>query len=181
MFSVIFKNFINLNSFEKELILTWRNSDRVRLKMLNQDIIALEQHLKWIDNLKNKRETLYYLFLINDIPVGVFDYTEIVGGKCVCGSYIGNEDFIGYGILLNYLGFEYAFNNLGIKRIDISVLKTNKRVYKMHKTIFYALDIGESEDEFFLYFDRDIWFEKRELIKKSIEKAYGNVLTAIWE
>lgn len=181
MFSVAFKNFINLNSFEKELILTWRNSDRIRLKMLNQDVILLEQHFAWINNLKNRKNCLYYLFLINNIPVGVFDYTEIIDNQCVCGSYIGNEDFIGNGILLNYLGFEHAFNDLGIKRIDISVLKSNKRVYKMHKTIFCALDIRETDEEFFLYFDRDVWIEKQEFIKNSIEKAYGNILKAKWE
>ena len=168
-----FKNFINLSNKEKVLVLEWRNSDRIRLKMNNSDIIRLEDHLKWVENLKDDKKSLYYLFEINNEPAGVFDYTEIENKVCVCGSYIGDEKYTGYGILLNYLGFEYAFEHLGIDRINISVLKSNERVYKMHKKIFKAELYGENEKEYLMYFDKNNF--KEDVLK------YFDVASVKWD
>ena len=157
-----FKNFINLSEEEKELVLQWRNSDRVRLRMNNSNIIELQDHMRWINGLKDNKETLYFLFEINGNPAGVFDYSQInnTDKTCVCGSYIGDENYLGYGILLNYFGFEYAFSQLDTERINISVLKSNKRVFEMHKNIFNAKLYRENDKEYFMYLDKNIDKEK---------------------
>ena len=90
MHNCIFKNFVKLNKQEGELILKWRNSDRIRKKMNNQTIITLETHLKWIKGLSTREDCQYFLFYVDTIPVGVFDLTNINFDKkeCFGGSYI---------------------------------------------------------------------------------------------
>lgn len=183
MLEINFTNFKSLTNSEKELILSWRNSDRIRFKMLNNDIITLEQHLAWIDKLKEKDDSLYYLFKVNNIPVGSFSYTNIDNFLKTCepGSYIGNIDYKGYGILLNYLGFKHAFEELGFKDIDITVLKINKRVSQMHRTIFYAKDASkQSETEDFLALDSNTWFMHKTDIENTITKFYDNINSIEW-
>ena len=126
-----FKNFINLTEEEKLLVLEWRNSDRVRLKMLNQEIIPLENHLNFIESLKTRTDCKYWLFMLDDIPVGVYDIINInpdgTGG--VSGSYIGDDNYLGYGLLLVYLTIEKEIT----KENCIYVMKNNPRTYKMQK------------------------------------------------
>lgn len=179
--NISFENFVNINEREKELILKWRNSDRIRNKMTNQEMITLENHLKWINALKEKNNQLYFLFKINKIPCGVFDFTKINKVSCECGSYIGNEDYIGYGILLNFLGFNYAFEKLKLEKVDITVLKNNNRVYKMHKTIFHAQDVAESENEYFLQLTSDQWQTNKKELENNLTSYYGTFASQSWE
>ena len=46
-------NFINLNLEQKKMILEWRNNPDIKIWMYNQDEIKLENHLSFIENLKN--------------------------------------------------------------------------------------------------------------------------------
>ena len=172
-----FKNFINLTDTEKLLVLRWRNSDRVRLKMNNNEIINLENHMKWIANLQKVSDSLYFLFEVDTKPVGVFDYINCTTKTCECGSYIGDEEYKGYGIILNYYGFEYAFKNLGVDRINISVLKSNKRVYQMHKMIFNACDDGDDENNYHLYLDKNNFLS----VSNKILGYFNNIASVKWD
>ena len=53
-------NFIDLKLEEKEMILKWRNHPEIRKWMYNQDNITLENHLKFIEELKIKDDQLYF-------------------------------------------------------------------------------------------------------------------------
>ena len=55
-----FKNFINLTRKEAQLVLNWRNSDRIRFKMINQDIISLENHIRQL-------KKPYRLYILLDV------------------------------------------------------------------------------------------------------------------
>ena len=46
-------NFINLSLDERKMILEWRNSPNIKKYMYTQDNISLENHLKFINTLKN--------------------------------------------------------------------------------------------------------------------------------
>lgn len=184
---VRFKNFINLTDDEKRLVLEWRNSDRVRLNMLNKDIIPLENHLRFIDSLKNRNDCKYWLFMIDEIPIGVFDLVDIKpdGSGGVGGSYIGDINYNGYGLLLNYLLFDYCFeNNKGQKKYTkedcFYVMKNNPRTYKMHKNIFGAKDFAEDDEKWYLYIDYDSWVEIKDNLKKTLCDPL-EIEKVIWE
>ena len=51
---IVFKNFIFLNDIEKKDILELRNKEYVRENMINSEPISLENHIVFIESLKNK-------------------------------------------------------------------------------------------------------------------------------
>ena len=182
MIKLKYKNFIYLTDNEKLLVLEWRNSDRIRTKMVNQEIIRLENHLKWLEGLKQREDCKYFLFYVNDNLVGTFCYNDIdlLNKSCSCGSDIGNINFIGFGIILNYYGFFNAFFNFDYSRINISVLKNNKRVYQLHKTFFYAIDDNNDENEYFLHYDKLSFNKNKNTIEDKISKLYGDKISTEW-
>jgi len=186
---VKFKNFINLTEEEKLLVLEWRNSDRVRLKMTNQNIIPLENHLKFIESLKTRTDCKYWLFMIDDVPIGVYDIVDIKpnGSGGIGGSYIGNNNYLGYGLLLVYLTLVQSFNvnDLSLKKEItkedcIYVMKNNLRTYKMHKNIFGAKDFSEEDDRWYVYWDKDGWDRVKNNLKETIYDPL-NIKEVIWE
>ena len=182
MTKIKFKNFTLISKEEKELVLKWRNSDRVRTKMVNQDIIPLESHLRFVDSLKNRSDCKYWLFMIDDIPVGVYDLVDIRpdGSGGVSGSYIGDEEYLGYGLLLIYiqlLGMEYCDKDY---RCESFVMKNNPRTYKMQKKIFGAKDLREEEDRWYIYWDKEGWDSVKDNLKATIYDPL-NIEEVIWE
>ena len=178
MDNLIFKNFTKTTEEEKKLIHEWRNSDRIRSKMTNQEIISYNCHLKWINNLENVKNSFYYLFYIGNVPIGVFDIIDIDFKKSCCeyGSYIGDKKYNGYGILLTYYGFKHIFEDLNIQKINITILKTNNRTYKMVKSVFEAKNSFQDKNNDFLYIDKTIWINK----KLDINDYYKNYKNIIW-
>ena len=176
-----FKNFIKLSQKEKEMVLEWRNSDRIRLKMSNQEIISLGDHLRYIDNLKNRTDCVYYLICVDEVPIGVIDSVYIKEEDIrMAGSYIGNTDYLGYGLLLCYLDIKKHFEDYPESIKYANVLKSNKRVYRMHKEIFKAKDLSEDEIEWRIYWDASIWAEIKDTLKETIYDSF-NVEKVIYE
>jgi len=181
-----FKNFVYMTEEEKHLVLKWRNSDRVRTKMVNKDIIPLESHLRFVESLKTRTDCKYWLFYIDDNPVGVYDIVDInpdgTGG--VPGSYIGEDDYLGYGLLLVYLTLKIKMEYLFEKGIFINdsyyVMKNNPRTYKMHKQIFGAKDLREEGDRWYLYNDKEGWDSVKDNLKATIYDPL-NIEEVIWE
>ena len=60
----MFKNFTKITDAEKHLILGWRNSEHIREKMLHKDIISWESHKSFIEQLKDRKDCIYYLIYI---------------------------------------------------------------------------------------------------------------------
>lgn len=63
--SIIYKdytitNFINTIDIEKKLILDWRNDENVRKWMVNKNIISYNEHLNYINSLKNNNQKLCF-------------------------------------------------------------------------------------------------------------------------
>ena len=140
-----FKNFTLLSSDEIIFVHKMRNSDIVRLKMYNQEVIPLEIHKEWVAHLIERTDCCYYLVYADEEAIGVVDFTSISNSKdsCEWGYYL-KEKYInsGYGILLEYYVLKYAFEALKVDKLFCSVLDSNFKVYNMHKKYF-----GFSEDE----------------------------------
>lgn len=174
MSRLIFKNFTKTNLEEKKLILSWRNSDKIRLKMVNQDIITWENHEKFIENLAKRTDCIYKIIYIDEEPIGVTSCTDIDIQIKTCngGIYIGNKNYSGYGTLILFYGYQYVFETLGMLKHTFEVKKVNKRVYLMHKNIFHAKDNYETANEWFLYYDLESWHKMKEELEEKIKSFY---------
>ena len=56
-----YENFVSLDRKELEMILTWRNHAEVRKWMMNTAPITLEDHLAYVESLKQRDDAYYWL------------------------------------------------------------------------------------------------------------------------
>lgn len=133
------KNFVNISDFEKKLVWKERNKESIRLKMYNSDIIPFNNHIDWVNSLKNRNDCKYFLVYFDEIPMAVLNYVNISkGSSCELGSYIFEEYLnTGYGIPLGFVHFSVAFEQLNLKEVYCSVLESNSKVYKMNIKVGY--------------------------------------------
>jgi len=119
------KKFQNLSIEEKKEVLNWRNHPDIRKWMLNQEEISLENHLKFIDSLDEKR---IYLKIDNlgVINFKVFkDYVELGLHKNPNKQKVGNK--------LLKAAIEYAFEELKAKKIILYVFENNIKAINLYK------------------------------------------------
>lgn len=103
-----------------ELILAWRNSDRVRQNMFQNEIITWEEHVAWFEKLQRREDQVVVIVFLADMPVGVVSFTRIncKEGFCEWGFYIGNvEAPKGSGMAMGILALDFAFETIGMRRI----------------------------------------------------------------
>lgn len=128
-----FKNFVCLNEEEKKMILAWRNHEKVRSVMVNKDIISYEDHLKFIDSLKNREDCCYWL-VIDPVGanVGVLDVVHIDRDKDVgeIGFYLNQEELgKGFQFMIETEYFVYAQLKLKYNMITIDVENREMLLY----------------------------------------------------
>jgi len=126
-------NFINLNLEQKKMILEWRNNPDIKIWMYNQDEIKLENHLSFIENLKNSKDKLYFLLKNENDYIGVIDFTQIIKDESLHMGIYNNPNLKGYGKILLEIIINYAFETLKVKRIFSEVFSKNDKAYKLYK------------------------------------------------
>jgi UDP-4-amino-4,6-dideoxy-N-acetyl-beta-L-altrosamine N-acetyltransferase len=123
-----------MNEADLEKVLSWRNSDRVRLNMLSTHVITNEEHRSWFFNLDHNT-CRYLVFEYRQRPVGLVYFTEIDrnNDRCKWGFYLGETDVpSGTGLLMGCLSMEYVFSVLNIRKLCSQVLSNNETSIKYH-------------------------------------------------
>lgn len=127
-------SFIDLNMEEKEKILQWRNHPKIRKWMFRESPIELDEHLRFIDTLKHRKDRLYFLIKKEGNPIGVIDLTEIDSSKKIAhfGIY-SNPALRGKGGILMRVLTSYAFNRLKLKSLVAEVFHDNKKAIQLYR------------------------------------------------
>ncbi|GGJ64247.1 UDP-4-amino-4,6-dideoxy-N-acetyl-beta-L-altrosamine N-acetyltransferase [Anoxybacillus voinovskiensis] len=124
-----------------ETVLCWRNSERIRRYMYHDHTISMEEHIRWFESLQNDSSRIFKMFIYKDEPIGTVSFNKIdrKNGRCSWGFYIGNEHAPkGAGTILGYLGIEYAFYELQMRKICAEVLEFNEISIRFHQKLgFY--------------------------------------------
>jgi UDP-4-amino-4,6-dideoxy-N-acetyl-beta-L-altrosamine N-acetyltransferase len=127
------------DDFEKDILLEWRNKDRIRINMLNCDVINKEEHTNWLNNILNDMSKIYFIAydIIMNKPIGMACIVNINLrlSNCEWAFYIGDDDYLGKGhaIEIEYLILKYVFENLNLHRVSCLVLDFNDKVISFHK------------------------------------------------
>ena len=80
-------NFIDLTLKEKKLILSWRNNPNIRKWMFTTETISLEQHLKFIETLKNSKDKQYFVVKDDNNYLEVIDFFNVTKTSLEMGLY----------------------------------------------------------------------------------------------
>lgn len=127
-----YKNFVNLDESETKLVWTWRNDERIRHWMTNNDEIPFPNHLRFVEDLKTREDRFYWLVYKNNTPIAVLDIIDVDYDKeeTEPGYYL-NPDLLnsGEGLFLNYNFRHLLFNEVGFKYFKGNIKVGNDRAY----------------------------------------------------
>ena len=127
-------HFTDMSLSDKKMILEWRNDDSIRKWMFTNEIISLDNHLRFIDALTSKKDRLYFLVQQNYQSIGIIDFTNInhETEKAEFGVY-AKPGLKGVGEILMKSIIEYAFTILKINNLVSEVFEDNTSAIKLYK------------------------------------------------
>jgi UDP-4-amino-4,6-dideoxy-N-acetyl-beta-L-altrosamine N-acetyltransferase len=128
-------NFVNLSLDEKKMVLDWRNHPNIKKWMYTQEDITLNNHLKFLEQLAENKDKLYFLVKKNQKFIGVVDFYNFYNKTSAeFGLYSNPYNKIpGVGRILEEVAIDYAFKNLKIKKLKLEVFAENIQVINLHK------------------------------------------------
>lgn len=174
--TVLRRNNIHLRKVredDRELLLRWRNSDRILAVMFTDHIIAADEHAAWISNVVKAPVPRVLVFEYQGKPLGVvtIDRVDTISGRCYWGFYLGEENHPARsGSALGYLGLEYLFSTLGMRKVCSECFAFNESGVRFHKKMGFALEgrfvrhhlkNGNYEDVLSFALFREDWLRER--------------------
>ncbi|OPY58788.1 MAG: ribosomal-protein-S5-alanine N-acetyltransferase [Pelotomaculum sp. PtaU1.Bin035] len=177
-----YKDF-GLRSIEEkdlEIILGWRNSDRIRANMFTDHIITMEEHRSWFERLQKRQKDIYLVFEYNDYPVGIVNFIEMDSQIYTYkwGFYIGEEDVPkGLGSIMGFMGLKYIFKKCNKCKVKGEAFVFNEASINFHKKLGfneegyfpkYVLKNGEYKDVILFSLSREDWIKNKPFIRDRV-------------
>lgn len=125
-----------LREDDLEMVLEWRNSDRIREAMYTDHIIGWDEHLAWYHAAASDPRHECLVSEYKGKPVGFVSFTEINkrNETCFWTFYIGATDAIkGLGSVMEIHAIDKMIDHHGMRKISCEVLASRTYVIAMHK------------------------------------------------
>ncbi|MEO3865806.1 UDP-4-amino-4,6-dideoxy-N-acetyl-beta-L-altrosamine N-acetyltransferase [Rheinheimera fenheensis] len=120
------------------LVWQWRNLPEIRRNMHNDSPISWLQHQAWFNALQEDKQRKVFVFVQDQRPIGVLNFTWHRDGKLEWGCYLGETNvWPGSGLLLEIAALDYAANHTDCPALYAEVLSFNHSVIKMHQLFGY--------------------------------------------
>ncbi|MDB9453402.1 UDP-4-amino-4,6-dideoxy-N-acetyl-beta-L-altrosamine N-acetyltransferase [Dolichospermum circinale] len=129
-----------LQKSDLEMVLSWRNSERVRANLYTDHIISLEEHQAWFKKIKDEPTVDYLICEFQNHPIGLVNFTNIDknNNKCYWGFYLGETATpLGSGGALSFISMEYIFEIVDFRKVCSEVLSFNNKSLKLHKRLSF--------------------------------------------
>ena len=134
--------------------------------------ISLDEHLNWVEILKNDKTQIVFIILVNDIASGVLSISalDLVHKKSDWAFYLTDKVRGGLGAALEFSLLNFAFDDLLLEKLNCEVIETNDVIVKLHKKFgFIEEGFKNSNIEkngtrigvYFLGITKDEWVSKR--------------------
>ena len=162
--------FVDILSVDDELkdkVRRWRNKKKIRKFMLTQHLIGREEHLRWLESLRQKDEQKFWIVFADEIPIGSvylqnINYTQL---NSEWGFYIGEDAYIGKGLgkrivckLLKHFFEVMNFDVLSTKVFSDNIVAL--KLYRKFKFVEAGRLPGDSGKEIVvLSFSRADWIK----------------------
>jgi len=134
-------NFTNLDEREKEMVFRWRNSEKVRKWMFTDRIISLDEHIKFIDLLRNDNRNFYFLIKRASRYLGVMSLTRvnIRNRNAYIGIYANpGKKIAGLGSILGETLLKLAFDVAKLHTLKLEVFEDNERAIALYKKLGFV-------------------------------------------
>ncbi len=129
-----------MTSDDTDLIVKWRNNERVRNNFVYREVFTRQTHENWIETKVKTGEVVQFIICEknnDNRPVGSVYFRDIDKDAKTAeyGIFIGEDDAIGkgYGNEAAILATDYARDNMGLKKLILRVFTTNEAAIKSYK------------------------------------------------
>lgn len=180
----------NLRPIEErdlDLVLGWRNSDRVRTNMYTDHIITPDEHRSWYERTRQTEFPQTLIFEYRGIPAGLKSFTQVdrSNSRCYWGFYLGKSELPrGCGTAMGFLALEYIFEQQNFHKVCAEAFVFNEGSVKYHTRLGFVqegrfaqhvLKRGRYEDILSFAIFRDDWLsEKSELATRVFHEGVRN-------
>ena len=121
---------------DTDLIVKWRNNERVRQNFIYRGMLTKEIHRHWMDTLVAHGSVVQYIIEYDGRPVGSVYYRNIdlENRSAEFGIFIGEDDAVGNGVgtEATRLFLDFGMNELMLHRICLRLLPHNKSAYRLY-------------------------------------------------
>lgn len=138
---------------DTELIVKWRNEDRVRRNFIYQALFTKEGHERWMRTKVASGEVVQFIICEkeSDRPVGSVYFRDIdaLNKKAEYGIFIGEADCAGKGIGTESarLAVKYAGEELRLHKLMLRVFADNAAAVKSYRNAGFVQE-AHLKDEF---------------------------------
>ncbi|WP_199770120.1 UDP-4-amino-4,6-dideoxy-N-acetyl-beta-L-altrosamine N-acetyltransferase [Helicobacter mesocricetorum] len=144
---MVLKDFVELNTQEQNLVYRWRTHKNIA-KFMKSQVFSWEEHLKFLESLKEDFSKRYFLVFQDNTAIGVIDFVDICEESCEFGMY-QSPDLKGFGGLLMQTLLDYAFQTLEVKHLYARALSINTKAISLY--LRYGFNFSK-KDEAMSYF-----------------------------
>ncbi len=139
-------------------------------QMEYREHINREQQQQWFNEICNSKTAFYFIMYVADKPVGLIHLNQIAieSGSAHAGLFIGDQRFIGTGVVLgaSLLLLHFAFDELELETVYAKVKNVNKAAIAYNQLLGFERVLKHNH-EFDIY---ALSKAKYELKQKSLEK-----------
>ncbi|MGS2720412.1 UDP-4-amino-4,6-dideoxy-N-acetyl-beta-L-altrosamine N-acetyltransferase [Paraglaciecola aestuariivivens] len=171
--------FTPLQQAHLKLVWQWRNSPRIKQNMHNDAPVKWEEHCAWFESLQKNSSRQFFVFLQNQRPIGVLNFSDMHTATPEWGCYLGETNvWPGSGIILEFAALDFAAQQRPFSHLLAQVLSFNQAANKMHKVFEYeqvrsekgGQRNGQDYDILHYSYELKLWPAKRDKILKKLPK-----------
>ena len=155
---------------DTDKIVEWRNNERVRSHFIYRENFTSEGHHHWIESMIHTGKAVQFIICekCGIRPVGSVYFRDIdrVKKEAEYGIFLGEDDAAGkgYGTETAKLAVEYAFSQMGLKRLVLRVFTDNEAAIRSYETAGFVREAvlenvecsdGERKDMFFMSMEKE--------------------------
>lgn len=145
-----------IDNVEIDLLQSWQNDINIKYPLMGFRFPIQKQSIKsWLEEIRNdngKTKVVYGIFDSQD-PIGMIALQNIdyINSNANYGIYLGNKisENKGTGFEATLILLDFAFNGMGLHRIGLEVLSSNKNAINLYKKIGFILE-GTKKESYFL-------------------------------
>jgi len=117
-----------------DMVLSWRNSARVRCNSIDDSIITKESHNLFLNTLSQHTSKRYFVMHMGTQPVGVLSFSGIGQDQVTWGCYIGSEKISpGTFPLMVCIAIKFAFQFESTASLHSEVAAHNHAPLKLNQ------------------------------------------------
>jgi UDP-4-amino-4,6-dideoxy-N-acetyl-beta-L-altrosamine N-acetyltransferase len=131
---------INTGMKSQIKLLAIRNEESIKKWMYSDHEIQLDEHLDWINQLKNtSNQLVFVIFDENEKPLGSVSLNQIdkLNKRTDWAFYLTKNSRGGLGSAIEYEFIKFVFNNMDILKLNCEVIEGNNSVIKLHKKFLF--------------------------------------------